>query len=175
MTFIMKNISLKTHYIIAAIASILLIGLDQWTKHLAVVYLKDSASIPIIENVFCLHYLENTGAAFGMMKGQQQFFFIITFVVLLLIVYAYGRIPTTRKFTPLRLCAIFLFAGAIGNLIDRISYNYVIDFLYFELINFPIFNVADIYVTVTTIVFILLILFYYKDQDLEEIHLWKKK
>ena len=57
------------------------------------------------------------------------------------------------------------FAGAIGNLIDRMIHHYVIDFFYFSLINFPIFNVADIYVTLSAIALILVIFFYYKEED----------
>lgn len=171
----MKTISLKSQYAIAAMLSLVLIMLDQCTKYLAVIFLKDSEPFQIIEGVFCLKYLENTGAAFGMMRGKQGFFFVITSIVLILLIYAYSRIPAEKKFIYMRVCAILLFSGAVGNLIDRVSYNYVIDFLYFELINFPIFNVADIYVTVTTAIFILLILFYYKDEDLEEIKIFKKK
>ena len=61
---------------------------------------------------------------------------------------------------------VLIFAGAIGNFIDRIRQGFVVDFLYFELIDFPIFNVADIYVTVGCILLILLLLFYYKDEEL---------
>ena len=64
---------------------------------------------------------------------------------------------------------IFLSAGAIGNYIDRVSNNYVVDFIYFSLIDFPVFNVADIYVTVAIFFLLILILFYYKDEDLDEI------
>ena len=60
-------------------------------------------------------------------------------------------------------------AGAYGNFIDRLRLGYVIDFFYFKLIDFPVFNVADIYVTVSTIVFCLLLFFYYKEEDLERI------
>ena len=67
---------------------------------------------------------------------------------------------------PLRICSILLIAGAVGNLIDRVRLNYVIDFFYFKLIDFPIFNVADIYVSVGTAVLIILILFYYKEEEL---------
>ena len=66
---------------------------------------------------------------------------------------------------PLRLCLVFLSAGALGNMIDRILHRFVIDFIYFKIINFPIFNVADIYVTVSIAVLVVLILFYYKDQE----------
>ena len=64
---------------------------------------------------------------------------------------------------------IFFAAGAIGNFIDRVSLNYVVDFLYFKLINFPIFNVADIYVTCSAFVIIVLGIFYYKDEDIDRI------
>lgn len=171
----MKNISIKAYYLIAVISSAILIGLDQWTKQLAVTHLMGQESINIIEGVFCLQYLENTGAAFGIMKGQLSFFLITTSIVLILLAYVYGKTPTSSKFLPLRICMVLIFSGAVGNLIDRISYNYVIDFLYFELIDFPIFNVADIYVTATTFVLVILFLFYYKDEDLSEIQLLKKK
>jgi signal peptidase II len=62
-----------------------------------------------------------------------------------------------------------LFSGAIGNFIDRVSQNYVTDFLYFSLINFPIFNVADIYVTVSVLLFVILLLWYYKEEELNQL------
>ena len=77
----------------------------------------------------------------------------------------YGRTPVEKRYLPLRICMIILTAGAIGNFIDRLTRGYVVDFFYFSLIDFPIFNVADIYVTVTFIVLVLLIFFYYKDED----------
>ena len=67
----------------------------------------------------------------------------------------------------LKVILLLFVAGAIGNLIDRICQNYVVDFFYFKLIDFPIFNVADIYVTVAAIMFIVLCLFYYKEEDFE--------
>ena len=76
-----------------------------------------------------------------------------------------GRIPYTKKYMPLRICSILLIAGAVGNLIDRVRLNYVIDFFYFKLIDFPIFNVADCYVVVACIIFAFLILFYYKEDS----------
>ena len=68
---------------------------------------------------------------------------------------------------------MFVTAGAIGNLIDRIRLNYVVDFLYFELIDFPVFNVADCYITVSMFLLVILVLFYYKDEDFSLI--WPKK
>lgn len=74
-----------------------------------------------------------------------------------------------KKYFFLRACAVLIMAGAYGNCIDRISHKYVIDFFYFKLINFPIFNVADIYVTAATFLLFFLILFYYKEEELERI------
>ncbi|MGN0344235.1 MAG: signal peptidase II [Lachnospiraceae bacterium] len=172
----------KTHtaglYGCGALLSFLLILLDQGTKYLAVEKLKDRASFVIIRGVFELHYLENRGAAFGVLQGKKIFFITVTLVMVVLLTYVYGRIPTERKFFPLHGICIALFAGAIGNFIDRILHNYVIDFFYFSLINFPIFNVADIYVTCAMALFIILFLFYYKEADLDRLSAlilpWKK-
>ena len=74
-----------------------------------------------------------------------------------------------KKFLPLRICAVLIMAGAYGNCIDRIRYGYVVDFFYFKLIDFPIFNVADIYVTVSVAAVIILLFFYYKEEDLDRV------
>lgn len=171
----MNDISIKKHYILASILSVLFIVIDQLTKFLAVTFLKDTDGFVIIDGIFKLQYLENRGAAFGILQGQQLFFFVMTVLVLVVLSVIYGKIPSSKKFYAMRVCAILVFSGAIGNMIDRATLNYVVDFLYFELIDFPIFNVADIYVTVSTVVFALLILFYYKDSDLEQIKLKNKK
>lgn len=166
-------------YCFGAATAFLLIFLDQWTKYLAVKHLKDQASFVVIKGVFELHYLENRGAAFGVLQGKKMFFIIITMLMIVLLTYVYGRIPAKRRFYPLHGICIALFAGAIGNFIDRIFHHYVIDFFYFSLINFPIFNVADIYVTCAMALFIVLFLFYYKETDLDRLATlivpWKKR
>ena len=80
----------------------------------------------------------------------------------------------TRRFLYLRVIAVLFLSGAVGNAIDRMMNGYVIDFFYFSLIDFPIFNVADIYVAVSTILLIVLMLFYYKDEDFDQIHLFSR-
>lgn len=162
-------------YLLAVIIASVGVFFDQYTKFLAVVHLKNQDSISLIDGVFRLHYLENRGAAFGMMQGQKVFFLIGGVIILALITYFYVKMPHTKHFMPLRICMIGIAAGAIGNMIDRARLNYVIDFFYFELIDFPIFNVADIYVTVFAICLILLILFYYKDDDIELLFSLHKK
>ena len=148
----------------AFIAAVLL-GFDQFTKYLAVTFLKDDGPFIIIDGVFQLRYLENRGAAFGMMQGRQYLFVAGAAVIVLLIAYFYQKMPMTKKYIPLRICAVLLCSGAIGNMIDRLKLNYVVDFFYFDLIDFPIFNVADCYVVVACIAFVFLILFYYKEDD----------
>ena len=161
-----ENFTLKKSGI-ALISFVLLIILDQWTKSLAVAGLMNQEPFIIIPKVFQLRYLENRGAAFGMMQGQQTFFAISAVAAVLAIIYIYFKLPWEKRFHPLRIVGIFIGAGAIGNLIDRIVLGYVVDFFYFELIDFPIFNVADIYVTCATILLAFLILFYYKEEELD--------
>lgn len=145
---------------------ILLVFADQFCKYLAIIKLKENKPFIIMDEVFELHYLENKGAAFGLLQNQKWFFVIVGIIFVIIAFIALTYIPTMKKYTALRTCILLIATGAIGNAIDRIRFNYVVDFLYFKYINFPIFNVADIYVTVGTILLILLILFYYKDSDL---------
>lgn len=146
-----------------------LVLLDQITKYLAVLFLKDQEPFVIWDGVFELHYLENRGAAFGMLQGQQTFFLVIGIVVFLAALYFFRYMSEDAKFVPLRLIGVGILAGAWGNMIDRLRLSYVVDFFYFKLIDFPIFNVADIYVSVGTAVLAVLILFYYKDEDLNRL------
>ena len=152
-------------YMYAVLWCVIAIFIDQITKWLVVHNLKGKDSITIIPNVFELHYLENRGAAFGMLQNKQIIFLIGASIVLIAIGYLYGEIPHTSRYFWLRFCAVLVCAGAIGNMIDRIRLNYVIDFFYFSLIDFPIFNVADCYVVVACVLFAILVLFYYKDED----------
>ena len=157
------------HYLAALIGAVILVIFDQFTKHLAILHLKDQEPYILIENVFQLEYLENRGAAFGLFQNQRMFLYISTAVITVAVIWFYLKVPMERKFLPLRLCAIAVIAGAYGNCIDRVRLNYVVDFFYFKLIDFPIFNVADIYVTVSAAVLAVLILLYYKEEDLERI------
>ncbi len=153
-------------YIIGLLAVILGVALDQYTKYLAITHLQGNP-ISIIEGVFELRYLENRGAAFGLLQDQQTFFLIIGCITLFFVAYLYVRMPKTKRFLWLHVCLISITAGAIGNMIDRVRLQYVVDFLYFELIDFPIFNVADIFATVATFGLIVLLLFYYKEEDVD--------
>ena len=143
-----------------------LLLIDQLTKLWAVKILKPIGSIKIIHNVLEIYYVENRGAAFGIMQNKQWFFLIITLAVLVGLLWISGKIPEEKHFVPLKACLYFVGAGAVGNMIDRVFRKYVVDFIYFSLINFPVFNVADIYVTLSAVFLAILLLFKYKEEDL---------
>ena len=150
--------------ITAGIAGVIVLTvIDQLTKLWAIAELKGQPSIIWIKGIFELQYLENRGAAFGLMQNQQWLFLICVAVVLGAAAYFYYRMPGSGRYLPLRLIAVFLSAGAIGNAIDRMFRGFVVDFFYFSLIDFPVFNVADIYVTVSMGCFLILFLCYYKE------------
>lgn len=153
--------------IIAILGILFGIIIDQYTKYLAQAHLPN-APISIIENVFELRYLENRGAAFGMMQNQQTLFVMFCVIFLVIGSIAYMKMPYTKRMLPMRVCMILIATGAIGNMIDRIRLQYVIDFFYFKLIDFPIFNVADIFVTVAAFLVGFLILFYYQEEEIDE-------
>ena len=153
----------------STVLSFILIVLDQITKYLACTVLKESGPVALLPGVFEFRYLENQGAAFGMLENMQWIFILFALVISGAAIWLYLRLPAEHRLLPLRILCITLTAGALGNMIDRICHHFVIDFLYFSAINFPIFNVADIYVCVSTAVFLLLILFYYKEEDLDRI------
>ena len=151
----------------ALLLCVLLIAADQTTKLLAVARLKDQAPFVLLPGVLELRYLENRGAAFGILQGQKIFLVLFTGLLSALIIYFYFRVPEGKRHLPVRIFLIMLFSGAIGNFIDRCRLDYVIDFIYFKLIDFPIFNVADCYVTVAVILFAIAILFVYKEEEMD--------
>lgn len=167
----MASVHKKTakHYLTDFIVIAAGVILDQWSKYMAVLHLQGTDGVDLIPGVFRLTYLENRGAAFGVLQGQQWFLYIITAVILVAVLLVYRRMPAGRKFLPLRVCAVLIVSGALGNLIDRVGQGYVVDFFYFELIDFPVFNVADIFVTVSAVLLAVLLLLYYKEEDLEYI------
>ena len=153
---------------------ILAIALDQLTKQWAVAVLKGKESLVLIKGVLEFSYLENTGAAFGSFRGLQIPLILVTLVIIVFMVYKLVTLPDNKRFYPIRICGVFLISGAVGNLIDRVMNRYVVDFIYFVPIDFPKFNVADCYVTVSVALLIILILFVYKEDDFEFLRLSKK-
>lgn len=167
--------SMTKKAVIGTAVSIFFILLDQLTKVLALQFLKDQEPLVLIPGVFELRYLENRGAAFGILQGKKTFFVVFTLIILAVLVYLFlKKIPMQKRFFFMNAICVLFFAGAIGNFIDRVMRNYVVDFFYFSLVDFPIFNVADIYVTVAAFAMILFGLFYYKEEDFNQIFPSKK-
>ena len=164
----------RKHLISGIFLIIILTIIDRLTKIWAAKTLSQGFDIVLIPRVLELHYIENTGAAFSILTGKILFFLIITLIMCVFIVYVMLNTPNEKKFLPFKICLVFLLSGALGNFYDRLFYHYVVDFISFVLINFPIFNVADIYVTVSMAVLIILILFVYDDEDLSRIFKRKK-
>ena len=81
------------------------------------------------------------------------------------IVFVLIKVPTQKKYYSLNILLVMIAAGAVGNMIDRVRYDYVVDFIYLVCIQFPIFNMADIYLTTATMILVFQILFVYKTND----------
>ena len=162
----MENKKNDRWYILGCLAALLiLVIIDQWSKELAVHGLKDRDTIVLIPGVFELFYLENRGAAFGVLQNQKYFFVFVALIFIGVIVFVLIKVPTQKKYYSLNILLVMIAAGAVGNMIDRVRYDYVVDFIYLVCIQFPIFNVADIYVTTATVILVFQILFVYKTND----------
>ena len=144
-----------------------LVLLDQLSKIYATALLKGKEDIILIKGVLQLHYLENTGAAFSSFAGKTWIFLVLTPLICIGLVWVLYRVAGSRRMLSLYLMDVMLLSGAIGNFLDRIHHQYVVDFIYVSLINFPVFNVADIYVTVSVAVICILVIFVYKEEDLK--------
>ncbi len=154
---------------------ILLVCVDQFTKYTAVLKLKNQPAFNIIDGVLEFNYLENRGAAFGMLQNQKSFFVFVAVIFLGVIIYVLTKTPDDKKYTKLHFLLVMIAGGAIGNMIDRLKLDYVVDFIYIVLINFPIFNVADMYVTFSTVILIIQILFVYNENDFHFLSFKKRK
>ena len=134
---------------------------DRITKILAAGNLPYGTPIPIIGNIFSLEYIHNEGAAWSILNGRVGLLLIITVLVTVVIAWLLHKTPKEQKF--MRFSYALLIAGALGNIIDRLYYGYVIDFLSFP--NFPIFNIADCCVTVGIALIVILTIMDMKDES----------
>ncbi len=138
---------------------IVALAADQGSKWLAQTRLSQVETIPLITNVFHLTYTRNTGAAFSILKNQQMLLIVITSIAMLALLLWLVRLIPQPGNAGLKMALVFILAGGVGNLIDRIRLNYVVDMFDFTLINFPIFNVADCLINVGAIFLAWLVLF----------------
>ena len=157
--------------ILPIIAVVILILLDQGTKLWALASLKPIHNMTLAEGFMDLTFVENRGVAFGMFSGQRWFILLLTGIIAAGLIWFYKAMPKKKEYFPLRVSLVMVLSGAIGNIIDRLFRGYVVDFFEFTFFEWPVFNVADIYVVVGVTLLALMILFVVKDEDLD----FKKK
>ena len=147
---------------ILLLATAVLVGIDQLTKYLVISNMELDQSIPVIDGVFELLRHHNPGAALGILPNQRWIFITFTFIVMvvILVILMSGKF---RKYKLANVAGVLILAGGIGNMIDRLAYGYVVDFLYAKFINFPIFNFADCCVVIGAALLLVAFLFVYKE------------
>jgi len=135
----------------------LIVVLDQVSKILVKLYLPSSVGVSVIPRLFSFRYHENSGAAWGMLSDHRWVFMVISSVAILVILayLIYIHLRNQKTDVLFRVSLAFFCGGGIGNMVDRIRLGYVIDFLRFDFIDFPIFNVADSFITVGACLMIL--------------------
>ncbi|OJV62542.1 MAG: signal peptidase II [Clostridiales bacterium 38-18] len=138
---------------------IVLLVLDQITKHYAVSQLIGKGQVDFIPNLLGFRYTENTGAAFSILREKQLLLILLTSVVIVALIGYFIKAIRTDVHMVVRISYMMIIAGAVGNLIDRVRLNYVIDFLEFRFMSFPIFNIADVCVVVGVILLAIAALF----------------
>jgi len=151
-----KKLFKNKKILIISSTAFLIVFFDQLTKFFIVKHFKVSQSLPILNNIFHLTFVKNTGAGFGILKGFNSFLILISLAVIGIIFYYYRQIKQNQIL--LQIIAAFVLGGTIGNLIDRINLGYVIDFLDFRI--WPVFNIADSFVTIGIIG---LVIYFWRD------------
>ncbi|MCD7864149.1 MAG: signal peptidase II [Lachnospiraceae bacterium] len=160
---------LTKHWLLSSLVLFaVLLLFDRVTKNWASLALRDGPVV-LIEGVLEFRYLENTGAAWGTFQGMQWLFYILTVVFLAIAIAEIVRLSKKSRYLPLVYTLVVTLSGAVGNFIDRLSQRFVVDFIYFKLIDFPIFNGADCCITVSMAILVILLLFYYQNEDLDYI------
>ena len=163
----MKKLDLSADKFISVFLILIFVSLDQITKYLTRMYLREE-SLPIIRDLFHLTYVENRGIAFGFMQGTSVLFAILSIFVIIFLLFFYVQ-QKNKKLSNLHILSwsmIFIIAGAIGNLIDRVSFGFVTDMIDFKGIWSFVFNVADMYIVCGFIVLGIYILLFDKESKI---------
>ena len=162
-------------FLVPLVALACIVLLDQVTKNLIVSHLYEGEEVKILGDALVLTYVQNRGMAWGMLQNGQIIFSILTPLAIGFITFLYLRTPWEPEYRPIRIAEVMLVGGAIGNLIDRIFrfeegtgslfHGYVVDMIYVKAIKFPVFNVADIFVTLSFVLILLLLLLVYDEDE----------
>ena len=137
-------------------------ALDQWTKFLVVEDIPLYGQVEVIPEVVSLTYVQNTGAAFSSFRGMQWLFVVVFAVFTAGVVWEF--IKKKMPFTTFeRWCIVAVYAGGLGNMIDRLRFGYVVDMIKTEFMNFPVFNVADCFITCGCILLLVHLFFFNRE------------
>lgn len=148
-------------FLILSLVSAVIVVLDQLTKYLTVANIRLFGNVPFLPGVVRLTYVQNTGAAWSMFSGMQWLFVAVFVIFTALIIYEYFKKPMPfTKFE--RFCIAAIYGGGVGNMIDRLRLGYVVDMIETEFINFPVFNVADCFITCGCIALMVSLFFFNK-------------
>ena len=154
-------------YALMGLAALLIVALDQFTKYLTVANIPLFGSLPAIDGLFHFTHVHNFGAAFSSFAGARWLFVVIFALFAAVIVWEFSkkRLPFT---TFDRWCIVAIFAGGLGNVIDRVRLGYVIDMIEVDFMEFAVFNVADCFITCGCVLLIAHLLLFNKDFWKEE-------
>ena len=137
-------------------------ALDQWTKVLVVENIPLYGHMEFIPDFLSFTYVQNTGAAFSSFKGMQWLFLVVFIVFTVGVVWEF--IKKKMPFTTFeRWCIVAVYAGGLGNMIDRLRFGYVVDMIKTEFMNFPVFNVADCFITCGCILLLVHLFFFNRE------------
>ncbi len=149
------------HFLFMSLFALGIVGIDQLTKYLTVTQIPLYADVPFLPGFLGLTYVRNTGAAFSMLEGQRWLFVVVFAVLTVLLFVEYFKKP--MPFTALeRWCIAAIYGGGVGNVIDRVFRGYVVDMIETKFIEFPVFNVADCFITCGSILLLAHILIFNK-------------
>ena len=149
-------------YIWMTVMALGIVGIDHLTKVLTVQNIELFQLVPAIPGIFSLTYVQNTGAAFSFLQGQHWLFYLVTAALAAFIIWEFPK--KKMPFTMFdRFMIVAIFAGGIGNVIDRIVLGYVVDMIHVDFMNFAVFNVADCFITCGCIALIVHLAFFNKE------------
>lgn len=141
------------------IAVIVLVALDQISKYFVVEHLKGESPLVILDNFLNFYYIENRGAAFGILQEKRILFILITIIVVAILVFSLFKYKDSMS-GALKLALILILSGTIGNFIDRVRLHYVIDFISVKIFgyDFAVFNLADVFIVLGSLLLIIIVL-----------------
>ena len=148
-------------YALMVLAAAIIVAADQITKYLVLTGIPLHGYVQAIPGLFHFTYVQNDGAAFSMLRGQQWLFAVLFATLTVAVIWEFWK--KKMRFSPFEhWCIVAIWAGGLGNMIDRLRFGYVVDMVNLEFMNFPVFNVADCFITCGCIALMVSLVFFNK-------------